>query len=96
MSYPVNRIIHHRDYRTFYQSLEFPLEETVQYPYIAGEMQSLIPDMDLYFVRNLTIGPRIAILKYREDLISRFGDGVQSGEFDNLLRHNLVHISISN
>ena len=44
MPYPVNKIIHHRDYKTFYQSLEFPLEETVQYPYIAGEMQSLIPE----------------------------------------------------
>ena len=44
MPYPVNRIIHHRDYKTFYQSLEFPLEGTVQFPYIAGEMQSLIPE----------------------------------------------------
>ncbi len=44
MPYPVNKIIHHRDYTTFYQSLEFPLEETVEYPYIAGEMQTLIPD----------------------------------------------------
>ena len=44
MPYQVNKIIHHRDYKTFYQSLEFPLEETVQFPYIAGEMQSLIPE----------------------------------------------------
>lgn len=44
MPYQVNKIIHHRDYKTFYQSLEFPLEGTVQYPYIAGEMQSLIPE----------------------------------------------------
>ena len=44
MPYAVNKIIHHRDYVSFYQSLEFPLEETVQFPYIAGEMQSLIPE----------------------------------------------------
>lgn len=44
MPYPINKIIHHRDYKTFYQSLEFPLEETVQFPYVAGEMQSLIPE----------------------------------------------------
>lgn len=44
MPYPVNKIIHHRDYMTFYQSLEFLLTETVQFPYIAGEMQSLIPE----------------------------------------------------
>lgn len=44
MPYSVSKIIHHRDYREFYQSLEFPLEATVQFPYIAGEMQSLIPE----------------------------------------------------
>ena len=44
MPYSVNKIIHHRDYKTFYQSLEFPLKETVEYPYIAGEMRSLLPD----------------------------------------------------
>lgn len=44
MPYAVNKIIHHRDYVSFYQSLEFPLEATVQFPYIAGEMQSLIPE----------------------------------------------------
>ena len=43
MPYALNKIIHQRDYETFFQSLEFTLNETIQFPYIAGEMQSLIP-----------------------------------------------------
>ena len=44
MSISIKKMIYQRDHGDYYENIEFLLDEVVQFPYVAGEFQSLVPE----------------------------------------------------